>query len=167
MGSLPSDDFSSSLSACVKPQEISTMKTARIEAKIRTCAQAYKLQVEMQQKRSIHEHPKNSTSWRLPTVSLEHESSKIKQQNNKVVFMRKHARWLTSSKEIADELREDGRWKHHRRHVHVTRKSVAASGCSASLVKATLSCRETHGDLGWCDRSGELHIAGLVPDERR
>ena len=124
--SLPSDDFSSSLSACVKPQEISTMKTAKMEAKTRTCVQAYKLQMEMQ-KRSIHEHPKNSTSWRLPKVSLEHESSEIKQQNNKVVFMRKQTRWLTSSKEIADELREDGRWKHHRRHVHMTRKSEAAS----------------------------------------
>ena len=68
-GSLPGDDFSSLLSTLEKPEEISTMRTERIEPQIRTCVQAYKLQMEMQ-KHFIHEHPNNSTSWRMLKVQF-------------------------------------------------------------------------------------------------
>ena len=53
--------------------------------------------------------------------------------------MRKQTRWLTSSEEIADVLRADGRWTHDRRHVHMTGKSEAASEFLASLVIGILS----------------------------
>ena len=63
-GRPPSDGFSSLLNTCVKPQEISKLKTERIEPRIRACVQAYKLQMEMQ-KHVVHEHPKDSTSWEM------------------------------------------------------------------------------------------------------
>ena len=53
-GSPPSDDFSSSLNTCVESQEISKLKTERIEPQIRACVQACKLQMEMQ-KRFVHD----------------------------------------------------------------------------------------------------------------
>ena len=33
---------------------------------------------------------------------------------------------LTSSSEVADVIRGDGRWKHDRRHVYITEKPEAA-----------------------------------------
>ena len=89
-GSTPSDDFHSLLSTCVEAQEISKLKTERIEPQIRTCVQSYKLQMAMQ-KHFVHGHPKDSASWDLPPcqrperarhrwsdVSLESEGSRIK-----------------------------------------------------------------------------------------
>ena len=67
---------------------------------------------------------------------LEHEGSKIKQQRR--IHVETDMR-LTSSKETADVLRGDGRWKHDRRRVHMTGKSEAASEYPASLVVAMLS----------------------------
>ena len=61
----PSDDFSSLLNTCVESQEISKLKTERIEPQIKACVQAYKLQMEMR-KHFVHEHPKDSTSWEMP-----------------------------------------------------------------------------------------------------
>ena len=66
-GSPLSDVFSSLLSTCVKPEEISKLKTERVEPQIRTCVQACKLQMAMQ-KHFVHEHPKDSTSWEMPGV---------------------------------------------------------------------------------------------------
>ena len=42
-GSPLGDDFSSLLSTCTDPQEISRLRTERIEPQIRTCVQAYKI----------------------------------------------------------------------------------------------------------------------------
>ena len=60
-GSPPSYDFNSLLNTCVESQEISKLKTERIEPQIRNCVQAYKLQMAMQ-KHFVHEHPKDSAS---------------------------------------------------------------------------------------------------------
>ena len=68
VGSPPSGDFSS-MSTCMKLQELCTMKAERIEAHIRTSVQAYKLQMEMQ-KHLIHEHLKDAASWRMPEVQF-------------------------------------------------------------------------------------------------
>ena len=54
-GSPPSDDFNSLLNTRVESQEISKLKTERIEPQIRTCVQAYKLLMAMQ-KHFVHEH---------------------------------------------------------------------------------------------------------------
>ena len=42
-GSPPSDDFSSLFNTRAEPQEISKLRTERIQSQIRTCVQAYKL----------------------------------------------------------------------------------------------------------------------------
>ena len=63
----PNDDYSSLLNACAEPREISKSRTERIEPQIRTCVQAYKLQMEMQ-KHFVQEHPKDSASWEVPEV---------------------------------------------------------------------------------------------------
>ena len=117
-GSPPSDDFSSLLNTCVESQEISKLKTERIEPQIRTCVQANKLQMEMQ-KHFVHEHPKDSTSWEMPEVqSLVSDprvhsidglmcrwSLKARGSNEKLEFKKVQTRWITSSKEIAEHLR--------------------------------------------------------------
>ena len=104
-GSPPSDDFSSLLNTCAEPREISKFKPERIEPQIRTCVQAYKLQMEMQ-KHFVHEHPKDSTSWEMPEVqSLVSDprvysidvpmcrwSLKARGSNDKAEFMRKQTR---------------------------------------------------------------------------
>ena len=104
-GSPPSDDFNSLLSTRVEPQEISKLKTGRIESQIRICVQAYKLQMAMR-KHFVHEHPKDSTSWDMPEVqSLVSDprvhsidgpmcrwSLKARGSNEKVEFMRKQTR---------------------------------------------------------------------------
>ena len=66
-GSPPSDDFSSLLSTCADPHEISKLRKERIEPLIRTCVQACKLRMEMQ-KHFVHEYPKDSASWKMPEV---------------------------------------------------------------------------------------------------
>ena len=83
----------------------------------------------------------------------------------KVEFMRKQTRWLTSSKEIDEVLRGDGRWKRDRRHVHMTGKSETASEYPASLVVAMLSAIKRQMVSDGAIRVGELHFAGPVPDE--
>ena len=108
-GSPPSDDFSSLLNTCVESQEISKLKTERIERQIRGCVQAFKLQMEMQ-KHFVHEHPKDSTSEVQSLVSdprvysidgpMCRWSLKARGANDKVEFIRKQTRWLTRSKEM-------------------------------------------------------------------
>ena len=132
-GSPPGDDFSSLLNTCVESQVISKLKTQRIEPQIRACVQACKLQMAMQ-KHFVHQHPQDSTSREMPEIqSLVSDprvqsidgpmcrwSLKARGSNDRVEFMRKQTRWLTSSNEIAQVLRGDGRWKRDRRHVHMT-----------------------------------------------
>ena len=66
-------------------------------------------------------------------------SLKARGSSDKVEFMRKQIRWLTRSKEIAEVLRGDGRWKRGRRHIHMMGKSETVSEYLASLVVAMLS----------------------------
>ena len=131
VGSPPSDHFSSLLNTRADSREISKLKTERIEPQIRACTQAYKLQMEMQ-KHFVHEHPKDSTSWEMPEVqSLVNDQRvhsidgpmcrwSLKARGSKAEFKRKQTRWLTSSKEIAEVLRGDDRWKCDRRRIHMT-----------------------------------------------
>ena len=141
-------------------QEISKLKKERIEPQIRTCVQAYKLQMEMQ-KHFVHEHPEDSTSgWtclRFNPSSMTRKctalipmcrwSLKARGSNEKVEFMRRQTRWITSSKEIAELLRGNGRWKRDRWHVHMTGKSETACEYPASLVVAMLSAIKTSDDF--------------------
>ena len=175
-GSTPSDDFNSLLSTCVESQEISKLKTERIEPQIRTCVQAHKLQMAMQ-KHFVHGHLKDSTSWKMPEVqSLVSDPrghiidgpmcrKSLKARGSKAEFMRKQTRWLTSSKEIAEVLRGDGRWKRDRRHVHMTGKSETVSEYPASLVVAMLGAIKRQMISDGATRVAELHFAGPVPDE--
>ena len=90
---------------------------------------------------------------------------KARGSNEKVDFMRKQTRWITCSKEIAEVLRGDGRWKRDRRHVHMTGKSETACEYLASLVVALLSAIKRQIISDGAIRVGELHFAGPVPDE--
>ena len=85
-------------------------------------------------------------------------SLKARGSNDKEEFMRKQTRWVTSSKEIAEVLCGDGRWKRDRRHVH-------ASEYPASLVVAMLSAIKRQTISDGAIRVAELHFAGPVPDE--
>ena len=76
--------------------------------------------------------------------------------------MRKQTRWLTCSKEIADVLRGDGRWKRVRKLIHM---SQPASKYLASLVVTTLSAIKCQMTSDRAIRVGELHFAGPEPDE--
>ena len=177
-GSPPSDDFNSLLNTYVESQEISKLKAEKIEPQIRTCVQAYKLQMAMH-KHFVHEHPKDSSSWEMPEIqSLINDprvrsidgpmcrwSLKARGSNEKVEFMRKQTRWITSSKETAEVPRGDGRWKRDRRHIHVTGKSETVPEYPASLVVAmpkTIKLQMISDDV---IRIEEMHFAGPVPDE--
>ena len=169
-GSPPGDDFSSLLNTCVGSQEISKLKTERIEPQIRTCVQAYKLQMAMQ-KHFVHEHPKDSTSWEMLEVqSLVSDprvhsidgpmcrwSLKARGSNDKEDFMRKQTIWLTSSKKFAEVLRGNGRWKRDRRHVHMTGQSETVSEYPVSLVVAMLSAIKRQMTSDGVIIVGELH----------
>ena len=96
-------------------------------------------------------------------MSLEFEN--LRGSNNKTEFMRKQTRWITSSKESAEVLREDGRWKRDRRFVHMTGKSETACEYLASLVVAMLSAIKRQMISDGAITVGELHFAGPVPDE--
>ena len=143
VGSPPSDDFNSLLNTCVESQEISKLKTEGFEPQIRTCVQSYKLQMAMQE-HFVHEHPKDSTSWEMPEVQSLVSDPRVhtidgpmcrwslgaRGSNEKVEFMRKQTRWITSSKEIAEVRRGDGRWKRDREacpHDGKVRNSVRVS----------------------------------------
>ena len=148
VGSPPSDEFSSLLSTRAA-REISKLKTEKIEPQIRACVQSHKLQMEMQT-HFDHEHPKDPSSWEMPDVqSLINDprvysidgpmcrwSLRTRGTKDKTEFMRKRIRWITSSKEIAEVLRGDGRWKRDKRFVHMTGKSETVSEYPASLVVA-------------------------------
>ena len=72
--------------------------------------------------------------------------------------MRKQTSWITSSKEIVEVLRGDGRWKRDRRHVHMTGKSETACEYPASLLVATLSAVKCQMISDGAIRVGELHF---------
>ena len=84
---------------------------------------------------------------------------------NKSEFMRKRTRWLTSSKEVAEVLRGDGRWKRDKRFVHMTGKSETVSECLASLVVAMLKAIKRQMISDGVIRVEDMHFAGPVPDE--
>ena len=84
---------------------------------------------------------------------------------NKTEFMRKRTRWLTSSKEIAEVLRGDGRWKRDKRFVHITGKPETVSDYPASLVVAMLKAIKRQMISDGVIRFEEMHFAGPVPDE--
>ena len=92
-------------------------------------------------------------------------SLKARGSSDKVEFMRKQTRWLTRSKEIAEVLRGDGRWKRGRRHIHMMGKSETVSEYLASLVVAMLSAIKRQMISDGAVSVGELHFAGPVPDE--
>ena len=146
VGSPSSDEFSFMLSTRAA-REISKLKTEKIEPQIRACVQSYKLQMEMQ-RRFVHEHPKDSSSWEMPevqsliNVSREYSidgplcrwSLRTRGSKDKTEFMRKRTRWITSSKEIAEVLRGNGRCKRDKRIVHMTGNSETVSEYPASFV---------------------------------
>ena len=131
------------------------------------------------QKHFVHEHPKDSAGWEMPEVQplvsdprvysidgpMCRWSLKARGSSEKVEFMRKQTRWITSSKDIAEVLRGDGRWKRDRRQVHMTGKSETAYEYPASIVVAMLSAIKRQMISDGAIRVGELHFAGPVPDE--
>ena len=92
-------------------------------------------------KHFVHEHPEVSSSWEMFEVqSLINDprvysidgpmcrwSLRTQGLKDKTEFMRKRTRWLTSSKEIAEVFRGDGRWKRDKRFVHMTGKPETVS----------------------------------------
>ena len=79
--------------------------------------------------------------------------------------MRKRTRWITSSKEIAEVLRRDGRWKRDKRFVHMTGKSETVSEYLASLVLAMLKAIKRQMISDGVIRIEEMLFPGPVPDE--
>ena len=129
-GSPPSDDFSSLLSMRAEPREVNKLKTERIEPQIRTCVQAYKLQMALH----IQKIPRVGKCLRFNPLSATPRvhsidcpmcrwSLKARGSSEKVEFMRKQTRWIKSSKKVAEVPRGDGRRKRDRRHIHMTGKS--------------------------------------------
>ena len=131
------------------------------------------------QKHFVREHPKDSSSWKMPEVqSLNNDptvysidgpmcrwSLRTRGSKDTTEFMRKRTRWLTSSKEIAEVLRGDGRWKRDKRLVHMTRKTETVSEYPASLVVAMLRATKRQMISDGAIRIGEMHFASPVPEE--
>ena len=95
-------------------------------------------------------------------MPLEFENSRIEK---KTEFIRKRTRWLTSSEEIAEVLRGDGRWKRDERFVHMTGKSGTVSEYPASFVVAMLKAIKRQMISDGVIRIEEMHFAGPVQDE--
>ena len=176
VGSPPSDEFSSLLSKLAEPREISKLKSEKIEPQIRACVQSFKLQMEMR-KHFVHEHPEDSSSWEMLEVqslindprvySIDGRMCRwsLKARGSKTEFMRKRTRWITSSKNIDEVLRGDGRWKRDKRFVHMTGKPETVSEYPASLVVAMLKAIKRQMISDGVIRIEEMHFAGPVPDE--
>ena len=77
-------------------------------------------------------------------------SLKDRGSNEKVEFMRKQTRWITSSKEIAEVLRGDGRWKRDRRDFHMTGKSETAVAKLNKTMYGTQDASNAWQKL-WCE----------------
>ena len=92
-------------------------------------------------------------------------SLKARGSNEKMEFMRKQTRLVTSSEEIAEVLRGECRWKRDRRHIHMTGKSETVSECPASLLVAMLSAIKCQMISDGAIRIGEMHFEGPVADE--
>ena len=131
------------------------------------------------QKHFVHEHHKDSSSWEMPEVqSLINDpkvysidgplcrwSLRTRGIKDKTEFMRKRTRWITSSKEIAEVLRGDGRWKRDKRFVHVTGNSETVSEYPASFVVAMSRAIKRQMISDGAIRVEEMHFADPVPDE--
>ena len=179
LGCPSSDEFSSLLSTRAA-REISKLKTEKIEPQIRACVQSYKMQMEMQ-KHFVHEDPKDSGSWEMLEIqSLINDprvysidgpmcrwSLRTRRLKDKTEVMRKRTRWITSSKEIAEVLRGDGRRKRDKRYlfIHMTGKSETVSEYPASLVVAMLKATKRQMISDGVIRIEEMHFSGPVPDE--
>ena len=79
--------------------------------------------------------------------------------------MRMRTRWIKSSKEIAEVLCGDGRWKRDKRFVHTTGNSETVSEYLASPVVAMLKSIKRQMISDDAIRTGERHFAGPVPNE--
>ena len=84
---------------------------------------------------------------------------------DKTEFMTKRTRWITSSKEFAEVLRGDCRWKRDKRFVHTTGRSETVPAFLASIVVAMLRAIKRQMISDGAIRIGEMHFAGPVPDE--
>ena len=93
--------------------------------------------------------------WSLRTRGLKDETE----------FMRKRTRWITSSKEIAEVLRGDGRWTRDKGLVHMTGKPETVSAYPASFLVAMLKAIKRQMISDVVIRIGEMYFAGPVPDE--
>ena len=79
--------------------------------------------------------------------------------------MRKQTRGITSSKEIAEVLRGDGRWKRDKRFVHMTGKPETVSEYPVSLVVAMLKAIKSQMIADGAITIGEMLFEGPVRDE--
>ena len=162
VGSPLGDDFSFLLSTCTDPQEISKLRTERIEPQI--CRNTLSMNIPkfpvLGRCLLINDPRVYSIDGPMCRWSLKARGSK-----DKTEFMRKQTRWLTSSKEIAEVLRGHGRWKSDRRYVHMTGKSETVSEYPASLVVAMLSAIKRQMISDGAISIGEMHFAGPVLDE--
>ena len=132
--------------------------------------------MEMQE-HFVHEHPMDSSAWKMPEVQSFINDPRVysidgpmcrwslKTRGSKTELMRKQTRWITSSKEIAEVLRGDGRWKRDKRFVHMTGKTETVSEYPTSLVAAMLSAIKRQMISDSAIRIGEMHFAGPVPAE--
>ena len=164
VGSPPSDEFSSFLNTCVEARELVYRVTScKWKCEKTSCMNILKFLVlgkclEVQSvinDSRVYSIDGPMCRWSLRTRGLK----------NKTEFMRKRTRWLTSSKEIAEVLRGDGRWKRDKRFVHMTGKSETESEYPASLVVAMLKTIKRQMISDGVIRIGEMHFAGPVPHE--
>ena len=130
---------------------------------IRTRVQSYKLQMEMQ-KHTVPEQPKDSSSWEMLDVQSLVNGPRVhsidgpmcrwslKARGSKAEFIRKQTRCLTSSEEIAEVLRGDGRWKRYRRHIHMPGKSETVCEYPATFG-GNVERFQTQDDFRECDQS--------------
>ena len=124
-GSPPSGEFSSLLSKRAEPREISKLKTKRIEPQIRACVPrptSCRWKCRSTSFVNIPKIPRAEKCLRFNPLSATREctalmvrcvrwSLRTRGLKDKTEFMRKRTRWITSSKEIAEVLRGDGRWE--------------------------------------------------------
>ena len=133
----------------------------------------------------LHEHPKGSSSWKLPEVQelVEREGMylvqspmcrfgmKMKDMNGNMRHVRKETLWLTNSKQIAEELQGTcenelrGRIVH--RHVHLVggSRAKAAQVYPRELVEAILRGLKRELRTSFNLSAVEEAVGGPVPDD--
>ena len=117
------------------------------------------------QKHFVHEHPEDSTNWEMPEVqSLVNDPRvysidgpmcrwSLKARGSKAEFIWKQTRWLRSSKEIAEVLRGDGRWKRDKRFVHMTGNPDTVPEISCITCGSNVESHQTSDDFRRCDQN--------------